>query len=163
MKKQKLSFVIGLIIVVAMAFITKANALNPNDVAQVKKLLRNYERVLNASDVEGVLKLYAKDGVFMPQHSIPQVGIDAIRASYEHVFEAIDLDVEFDIIEVEILTDQWAFARTTSSGTTTINADGAKVSEGNQELFLLRKQTNGEWKIARYIFSTTNPRQLVIK
>jgi len=159
MKKQKLSFVIGLIIVAAMAFITKANALNPDDVAQVKKLLGDYERVLNASDVNGILKLYAKDGVFMPQHSPSQVGTDAIRAAYEHVFEAIDLDVEFDIIEVEILTDQWAFARTTSSGTTTINADGAKVSEGNQELFLLKKKSSGDWKIARYIFSTTNPRQ----
>jgi len=159
MKKQKLSFIIGLVIVVTMAFITKASALNPADAAKIKKLLGNYERVLNASDVNGIIKLYAKDGVFMPQHSPSQVGTDAIRAAYEHVFEAIDLNVEFDIIEVEVLSDQWAFARTTSSGITTINADGAKVSEGNQELFLLRKQTNGEWKIARYIFSTTNPRQ----
>jgi len=143
MKEQKLSFVIGLIIVATMVFITKANALNPDDVAQVKKLLGNYERVLNASDVNGILKLYAKDGVFMPQHSPSQVGTDAIRAAYEHVFEAIDLDVEFDIIEVEILSDQWAFARTTSTGTTTINADGAKVPEANQELFLLGKQTSG--------------------
>jgi len=130
-----------------------------NDVSQIKTLLKGYEHVLNASDVNGILKLYAHDGVFMPQHSPSHVGTDAIRIAYENVFEAIDLDVEFDIIEVEVLSDQWAFARTTSSGTTTINADGAKVSEGNQELFLLQKQLDGEWKIARYIFSTTNPRQ----
>ncbi len=159
MKKQKFNFVIGLIFVVTMIFITKANALNPLEESKVKELLGNYERVLNASDVEGILKLYAQDGVFMPQHSPTHVGKDAIRAAYEHVFEAIDLDVVFDIIEVEIISDQWAFARTTSSGTTTINADGAKVPESNQELFLLGKQTNGEWKIARYIFSTMNPRQ----
>jgi len=159
MKKQKLSFVIGLIILAAMAFTTKANAQNPADESKIKTLLKGYESVLNASDVKGILKLYAKDGVFMPQHSPTHVGTDAIREAYEHVFEAIDLDVIFDIIEVKILSDQWAFARTTSSGTTTINADGAKVLEGNQELFLLKKQTSGEWKIARYIFSTTNPRQ----
>ena len=159
MKKQKFNFIIGLIIVVTMIFITKANALNPLEESKVKELLGNYERVLNASDVEGILKLYAQDGVFMPQHSPTHVGKDAIRAAYEHVFEAIDLDVVFDIIEVEIISDQWAFARTTSSGTTTINANGATVSEGNQEVFLLRKKIGGEWKIARYIFSTTNPRQ----
>jgi len=159
MKKQKFNFVIGLIIVTAMIFITKANALNPLEESKVKELLGNYERVLNSSDVEGILKLYAQDGVFMPQHSSSKVGTDAIREAYTHVFEAIDLDVVFDIIEVEIISDQWAFARTTSSGTTTINADGAKVPESNQELFLLGKQTNGEWKIARYIFSTMNPRQ----
>jgi len=159
MKKQKLTIVIGLIIAVAMIFVTKASALNPLEESKVKELLGNYEQVLNASDVEGILKLYAQDGVFMPQHSPSQVGTDAIREAYTHVFEAIDLDVVFDIIEVEIISDQWAFARTTSSGTTTINADGAKVPESNQELFLLGKQTNGEWKIARYIFSTMNPRQ----
>ena len=159
MKRQKLGFVIGLMIVVTLALVTKANAEDSADVSKVRKLVRNYERVLNASDVNGVLELYDKDGVFMPQHSPSQVGTDAIRAHYEHVFEAIDLDVTFDIIEVELLSDRWAFARTTSSGTTTINANGAKVSEGNQELFLLEKQPRGEWKIARYIFSTTNPRQ----
>lgn len=160
MRKQKISFIIGLIIVVAMTFIIKANAQNPADRSEIKKLLRNYERVLNASDVNGILKLYAQDGVFMPQHTPSQVGSDAVRATYEHVFEAIDLDIKFDIIEVEILSNQWAFARTTSSGITTINANGAKVPGGNQELFLFEKQPSGEWKIARYIYSTTNPRQI---
>ena len=160
MKKQIGKAAIGFMLMfVTLILVKSAIARDVNDTSQIKTLLKGYERVLNASDVNGILKLYAKDGVFMPQHSPSQVGADAIRAAYEHVFEAIDLDVEFDIIEVEILSDQWAFARTTSSGTTTINADGAKVSEGNQELFLLRKQLDGEWKIARYIFSTTNPRQ----
>ena len=65
--------------------------------------------------------------------------------------------VEFDIVEVEVIAQDWAFARTNSSGTTTINATGDKVAEGNQELFLL-KRVDDNWKIARYSFSTTNPR-----
>lgn len=152
--------VIGLTLMfVTFILVKSAIARVDNNTSQIKRLLKGYERVLNASDVNGILKLYAKDGVFMPQHSPSQVGTDAIHIAYEHVFETIDLDVKFDIIEVEVLSDQWAFARTTSSGITTINANGAKVSEGNQELFLLKKQLDGEWKIARYIFSTTNPRQ----
>lgn len=124
----------------------------------IETLLRSYESSLNASDVDAVLKLYAKDGVFMPQHSPSLVGADAIRGAYTHVFEAITLAITFDILEVEVLGDGWAFARTTSAGTTTINATGDQLAEGNQELFLLRRQSDGEWKIARYIFSTTNPR-----
>ncbi len=159
--KRKIDIaVVGLtLLFFTLLLVNSAIARDDNDASKIKTLLKGYESVLNASDVKGILKLYAKDGVFMPQHSPSQVGTDAIRAAYEHVFEAIDLDVKFDIIEVEILSDQWAFARTTSSGTTTINADGAKISEGNQELFLLEKQSSGVWKIARYIFSTTNPRQ----
>ena len=160
MKKQIGNAAVGLTLMfVTLILVRSAIAINVNDASEIKTLVKGYESVLNASDVNGILKLYAKDGVFMPQHSPTHVGIDAIRAAYEQVFEAIDLDVKFDIIEVEIISDQWAFARTTSSGTTTINADGAKVPESNQELFLLGKQTNGEWKIARYIFSTMNPRQ----
>jgi uncharacterized protein (TIGR02246 family) len=127
-----------------------------SDVDQIRGLLKNYERVLNGSDVAGVLQLYAKDGVFMAQHNPSAVGIDQVETAYTAVFKAIDLNVKFDIVEVEVIAPTWAFARTNSSGTTTINATGDKVSEGNQELFVLQK-VDSDWKIARYGFSTTNP------
>ncbi len=125
--------------------------------AEIESVLRGYERVLNASDVGGVVKLYTDDGVFMAQHNPSAVGIQQVEAAYAAVFQAIDLNVEFDIVEIEVIADDWAFARTISAGTTTINATGDKVAEGNQELFVLQK-INGDWKIARYGFSTTNPR-----
>ena len=87
-----------------------------------------------------------------------QLGIEQVETAYAAVFQAIDLNVEFEIVEIEVVSDAWAFARTNSAGTTTINATGDKVAEGNQELFVLRK-VEGDWKIARYGFSTTNPRQ----
>jgi len=124
--------------------------------AEIESVLRGYERVLNASDVGGIVKLYTDDGVFMAQHNPSAVGIQQVEAAYAAVFQAIDLNVEFDIVEIEVIADDWAFARTNSAGTTTINATGDKVAEGNQELFVLQK-IDGDWKIARYSFSTTNP------
>ncbi len=128
-----------------------------SDQENILAVLKAYEQVLNASDVAGVLKLYAKDGVFMAQHNPSAVGIQQVEAAYAGAFQAIDLNVEFDIVEVEVIADDWAFARTNSSGTTTINATGNKIPEGNQELFVLQK-IDGDWKISRYAFSTTNPR-----
>ncbi len=128
-----------------------------SDRENILAVLKAYEQVLNASDVAGVLKLYTKDGVFMAQHNPSAVGIHQVEAAYTGAFQAINLNVEFDIIEVEVIADDWAFARTNSSGTTTINATGDKIPEGNQELFVLQK-IDGDWKIARYAFSTTNPR-----
>jgi uncharacterized protein (TIGR02246 family) len=128
-----------------------------SDQENIHAVLKAYEQVLNASDVAGVLKLYSEDGVFMAQHNPSAVGIQQIEAAYAGAFQAIDLSVKFDIVEVEVIADDWAFARTNSSGTTTINATGDKVPEGNQELFVLQK-IDGDWKIARYAFSTTNPR-----
>ena len=129
-----------------------------SDQENIHAVLKAYEQVLNASDVDGVLKLYTEDGVFMAQHNPSAVGIQQVEAAYTGVFQAIDLNVEFDIVEVEVIADDWAFARTNSSGTTTINATGDQIPEGNQELFVLQK-IDGDWKIARYAFSTTNPRR----
>ena len=146
---------VGVILVAAA--IGAAQAGTARDVEAITAVLNTYEQVLNASDLDGIMRLYAEDGVFMPQHSPSAVGHDAVRKTYEHVFGMIKLDVEFDIIEIERIARGWAFARTNSAGTVTILTDGAKLAEANQELFIFRKQSDGVWKIARYAFSTTNP------
>jgi len=128
-----------------------------SDKAQIEAALKGYEQVLNASDVDGVLKLYTEDGVFMSPNNPSAVGIQQVEAAYTGAFQAIDLNVEFDIVEIEVISDDWAFARTNSTGTVTINATCDKFPEGNQELFVMQK-IDGDWKIARYAFSTTNPR-----
>ncbi len=69
----------------------------------------------------------------------------------------IKLDIDFEIVEVVRIAPDWAFARTNSAGTVTVLADGTKLAEANQELFIFTKQSDGMWKIARYAFSTTNP------
>ncbi len=128
-----------------------------SDQERIHAVLEAYEQALNAGDVAGIVNLYTQDGVFMPQHNPSAVGIEAIEAAYGAVFRTIVLEVEFDIVEIEVIADDWAFARTNSAGTTTINATGAKVAEANQELFVFQKTADGEWRIARYSFSTTNP------
>lgn len=153
---MKAKFLTALTGVLALLLSLNAAQSADSDADQVQALLKNYERVLNASDVAGVLALYTADGVFMAQHNQSAVGIDQVEAAYTAVFDAIDLNVTFDIVEVKVIAPTWAFARTNSLGTVTINATGNKTSEGNQELFVLQK-VDGDWKIARYGFSTTNP------
>ena len=128
-----------------------------SDRNNIESVLATYERALNASDTGTVLTLYADDGVFMAQHSAPNVGREAIRRAYDGVFGAIDLDVRFTVDEVIQVAPQWAFVRTRSEAFVTVNATGDKGPEANQELFVFQKQGSGEWKIARYIFSMTNP------
>lgn len=127
--------------------------------AAIHQQLNRYEQALNSSDVDRVMALYADDAVFMPQHSLPAVGRDAVRIAYRHVFDAIKLDIRFAIDEVRPLSRDWAFARTRSNGTVKVlNSDQPADAEANQELFLLHREADGQWRIARYIFSTTtNP------
>ena len=141
---------------VATSLLMSGSAASAGDADAIRTLLKGYETALNASDTDGVMKLYADDGVFMAQHNDSAVGRVQVEAAYDAVFEAIDLNVVFDVAEIEVIASDWAFARSNSSGTITLNATGDEIAESNQELFLLRR-VDGDWKIARYAFSTTNP------
>jgi uncharacterized protein (TIGR02246 family) len=127
---------------------------NEQAVAQV---LEAYNAALNASDVNSVMPLYADDGVFMPAFSPSAVGAEAVRKAYDAVFAAIKLTVKFDIAEIVELSPEWVFARTNSAGKTLNHATGATTSEGNQELFIFRRNKEGKFRIARYSFSPTKP------
>ena len=122
----------------------------------IAEVLARYQDALNQSDTDAAMKLYADDGVFMPQNSKSSVGAEAVRKAYGAVFDAITLSVKFDIAEIRQLAPDWAFARTNSAGRVKVHATGESAAEGNQELFVFQK-INGEWKIARYCFSSTNP------
>jgi uncharacterized protein (TIGR02246 family) len=123
----------------------------------VAAVLARYQDALNASDTSAVMPLYTTDGVFMPQHSQSAIGAVAVRQAYDAVFKAIRLNVTFKLAEIVVMSPEWAFARTNSAGTVTVHATGVTSAEGNQELFIFRKVSDGTWKIARYCFCTTNP------
>lgn len=122
----------------------------------IKELIKAYEIALNASNLEEILALYGSEPVFMPQHAPALAGRDAVRAGYEHVFETLELDIGFEVHELEEAGD-WAWARTSSAGRARILAAGVDVTEGNNELFIFRRE-GGEWRIHRYLFATNQPR-----
>ena len=133
-----------------------SHAFHASDVEAIKAVLMQYEAALNASSTSQSLALYTPDGVFMPQHSPSAIGTSQVTAAYDAVFAAVQLTVKFTIAEVVVASPEWAFARTNSAGTVKVKANGAGGPEANQELFVMQK-VGGQWKIARYCFSTTNP------
>lgn len=142
---------------VSFLLLTIGTAQAGNKMTNIKQLLNTYETALNASDTKTIMTLYSDTAIFMPQHADAQVGLENIENAYKHVFKAINLNVEFTTHEIEKLGDT-AWARTSSAGKTTILANGAIIDEGNNELFVFKKE-NGSWKIHRYIFSTTSPQK----
>lgn len=122
----------------------------------IQSILQSYETALNSNGVDAILDLYGSDPVFMPQNAPALVGREAVRAGYEQVFATIKLNVRFEIHEVEE-AGEYAWARTSSAGRTKIVAAGLEVAEGNNELFVFRRE-NGTWKIHRYLFATNQPR-----
>ena len=147
-----------LIVAIGLALCGCESNTDPNLVLNTKEernaieaTLKKYEAALNASDVAGVVALYAEDGVFMPTEAPTAAGKEQIRAAYEHVFGTIKLAIVFSIDEI-VQRGDFAFARTLSKGKVTVLAKGVTVPEENRELFVLKK-TGDSWKIARYMFN----------
>ena len=133
-----------------LAFLASPMAQADINSADIRGVITNYESALNASNADDVLKLYGQNPTFMPQHAPAQVGRAAVKQAYDNVFNTIKLDIKFSVHEVEVLGDT-AWARTSSAGKTKILADKVIVNEGNNELFIFKKE-NGDWKIHQYLF-----------
>lgn len=132
------------------------NMLNQEKSA-IEALLNTYQKSLNTSDASLAQSLYSKDGVFMPTEAPSAVGGEGIKAAYEYIFSQIQLSITFTIEEI-VIENNFAFATTSSEGTTFIRATAQTVPEANRELFVFRKE-EGSWKIARYMFNKTAPKQ----
>ena len=122
----------------------------------IEQLIQNYQLALNDNDIETILGLYGSQPVFMPQNAPALVGRNAVRAGYQQVFETIKLNVRFEIHEIHEAGD-WAWARTSSAGTTRILANDVQITEGNNELFVFQRE-DSDWKIHRYLFATNQPK-----
>jgi ketosteroid isomerase-like protein len=121
----------------------------------IVNVIKAYEKSLNASDTQAALALYGEYHIFMPQYSVALSGRDAVKAGYDHVFNTLKLNVTFTIHEMVEMGDL-AYVRTTSAGKAEILAKKTTVKEGNNELFIFRKE-RGKWKIHRYLFASSNP------
>jgi uncharacterized protein (TIGR02246 family) len=142
---------------IAIVTLFTSTSVMADDTSALKGVIAMYGKALNASDTDQVMKLYSEEPTFMPQHSPAQVGREAVRKAYDNVFAAIKLNVEFTTHAVEVMGDI-AWVRTSTYGKTTILANNAIITEGNNELFIFRKE-KGDWKIYQYLFATNQPRQ----
>lgn len=124
---------------------------------KIELLLNEYKKALNTSNAKLAQSLYTKDGIFMPTESPSAIGSENILKSYEMIFSQIQLNIEFFIDEIEMEND-FAFAVTSSKGSTLIRATSDTIPEANRELFVFEK-VDGEWKIARYMFNKTEPKE----
>jgi uncharacterized protein (TIGR02246 family) len=138
----------------AVTPIATAEAQRTSDERELHALLAAYETSLNAGDAGRIEQLYTGDGVFMPAGFPTAAGRPAVRGAYDAVFKNIRIAIHFAVDELVVKGDV-AFARTHSSGTSTVVATGASGPEANRELFVFARGASG-WKIARYLFNKTS-------
>jgi ketosteroid isomerase-like protein len=143
-----------------LAFLLAALAPFPTGAAEdakkeIEKLLTTYQERLSNNDIDGILALYSANPVFIPEYAPPAVGRESVRKAYEWVFATLKLRGEFAFHDVEVIGNT-AWVRTTSTGHFRVLANGAEGDVANSELFVLKVE-GGEWKMHRYIFTSSAP------
>ena len=119
---------------------------------QIKDLLQTYQRGLNEADLDLIRSVYTEDAVVIGQPFPTTTGLDAIVALYSDFLSKLDFDVQFDLIEMET-SDSLGFLRTHSHGTIVPKGQTPTGSEGNREIFIVKKVADS-WKFHRYIFNS---------
>ncbi len=146
---MKRLFIILYALLTALTFTSTASAANKDDITAPVKA---YFQALNASDKDGVMAQYSRSPVFIQQGAPAFVGRAEISQAYDHIFTILDLNVELEILEVEQMNPTTAMVRTHSKGTIHVIPENRTTSEGNNELFIVKREGKN-WKIYRYIFS----------
>lgn len=118
---------------------------------EIESLLQTYQRSLNEGNVDLVRAVYADDAVFIGAPFPTATGKEAIVALYADFLSKLDFNVKFEVLEVE-LEGNLGFVRTKSTGTIVPKGQTPQKSEGNREVFVVKK-VNGSWKFYRYIFN----------
>ena len=118
---------------------------------EIKNLLQTYQRGLNEANLDFVRNVYTSDAVVIGQPFPTASGIEAIIALYADFLSKLDFNVQFDLLEIE-LRDDLGFIRTGSHGTIVPKGQKPAGSEGNREIFIVKK-IQGAWRFYRYIFN----------
>lgn len=124
----------------------------------VQHLLAVQDRMANAGDLEGFMRLIGEDAVFLPPGEPSLNGIAEIRAWYEGLFANFDIALEHIPGPVEV-AGSLIIHRGVARGRLTPRAGGDPITFDNKYLFVLRVRTDGSLEHWRAMFNA-NPAEM---
>ena len=126
------------------------------DIAAIRRLAEDWQKAWELGDADALAALYADDPVLMPQNQPEVLGREAIHALYKSVLDEYAVEGEGRILEIEVAGD-WAFYRSRYTLTATPHAGGEALKDNGKCIFILRRQPDDSWKIARLIVNSDLP------
>lgn len=118
------------------------------DERAIRELVQTWFTATKAGDIQTVLSLMTDDVVFMTPGNEP-FGKEAFAATAEQMKDALQmLEGTNEIREIQVLGD-WAYLRGYIEITMTMPNSPAPVHRSGYTLTILRKESDGRWRIAR--------------
>ena len=120
------------------------------DLAEIKKIASDWNAGWESGNAEALLALYEENPVLMPQGQPAVFGKDAIRLLYLSVFKDFTIKGKGKVVEVEV-SGNLGYFWSSYSLTATPKAGGDPIFSKGKSLFIVKRQDDNSWKIARLI------------
>lgn len=126
------------------------------DVQAILDLEQNVFDAQIAGDFEAWLSFFVEDAIVMAPNLPALTTKKAIRQWNAPYFERFHLHEESDEREVQVAGD-WGYIRAHWIWTLAPKDGGKIVKDTGNSVWIVRKQPDGSWKIARGIYNSENP------
>jgi uncharacterized protein (TIGR02246 family) len=127
-----------------------------DDLRAIKRLAAEWRSGWLAGDADALVSLYARDPVLMPQGHPAIAGKDAIRSIYRAVLKEVVIRSKGALVEVEACGD-WGYFWSTYTLTAVPKAGGKRTKSKGKSLFIVKRETDGVWRISRLIDNSDHP------
>jgi len=105
---------------------------------------------VRAKDVDRLMGYLTDDVIMMHPNRAAVIGKEANRADLIAAFGKFSVEQTAESDEI-IVAGEWAFDRSRATTTLTPVAGGERVTVRSKTITILRRRTEGAWKIARVI------------
>lgn len=131
-------------------------ASTPADPAPINDVRASYQAAYNAGDAAAVAALFTDDAISMPDHHSALEGKAAIQQYLEQIFSQYTATISITPADTEITGDV-AHEHGSFSITVTPKAGGNTVTDGGKYIVILKRQSDGAWKIHHDIDNSNSP------
>lgn len=124
----------------------------------LKAVIAEYQKCVNTGDAMGYASLFTDDVVWMPPNAPDRIGRQAVLDAQSANFEKFSFSLKLTPSETHVIADDWGYVIGSVRGTLTPKAGGDVVDILFSAIFVMNRQADGNWRIARQMWNNKPPR-----
>jgi len=124
-----------------------------NEDPSLRQVISYYQRYVSVGYINGYMSLFKDDVVWMPPNAQDRFGKAEVFKAEAGAFDKFNFRFEMAPTEVRRFSDMWTMVLCSSQGVMTPRGGGDGIEFRYRVLFLIEKQPDGRWLIARQIWN----------
>ena len=130
---------------------------NLPDAEAVERQWRRVIATFEDGDVDAFMALTTEDVVLMPPGESTLSSREAVRSLMEDFLGTFAIELERVSIDETVVAGGWALVRDTYVSILTPRSGGETVRARGKNVWILRRQPDGSWKVARNMWNSSDP------